>query len=77
MLNTTEQHMYEEPDIYIRHSKQDRLPEDQGGLTLFGEQKQPVRYTQKKRAHYCRRSPNAPIVDATVRNCIMNQMTTK
>lgn len=77
MLNITEQHTYEEPDIYIRHSKQDRLPEDQGGLMLFGEQKQPARYTQKKQAHYCRRSPNASIVDATVRNCIMNWKMTK
>lgn len=73
MLNITEQHTYEEPDIYIRHSKQDRLPEDQGGLMLFDEQKQPAPYTLKKQ----KQSPNASIVDATVRNCIMNQKMTK
>lgn len=73
MLNTTEQHTYEEPDIYIRHSKQDRLPEEQGGLTLFGEQKQLARYTQKQRVHCCWISPNPPIIDTTVRKNIINQ----
>lgn len=54
--------------LHQTHTK--RLPEDRGGLMLFGEHNRLVRSNPRQQVLFCRRSRNtdAPIIDVSVWN---------